>query len=262
VNGFIERLAQAVHREKPQVRVGVSPFGLGQPDRRPAGITGFSQYDELYADAERWLEQGWVDYLVPQLYWKRDSAGQAFGPLLDYWRAQNPKGRHLWPGLYTSRIGLKEPWPAEEILGQIQLTRELGGSRGGHQAGNGGHAHFSAVALRKDFGGLGAALAQLYGGPALVPATPWLGASAPAAPRVYLRREAAQPALLRVASDSPGLLALWARYGDTWHFFTLPGGGGTLPALVDGQPLGRALASAVGRTGLESPRVPLLDQRY
>ena len=254
VDRFIERLYAAVHSAKPQVRVGLSPFGLGKPELRPAGITGFSQYDELYAHPERWLDQGWLDYLVPQLYWKRDSVGQAFGPLLDYWRAQNKLSRHVWPGLFTSRVGAKEPWPVAEILGQIQLTRERGGDMG--------HSHFSAVALRQDYGGLSVPLAKLYGGSALVPATPWLPAAAPAVPRVSIKASA-EPGLLRVepASGEAWLLALWGRYGETWHFFAVPGQGGSIPARMDGQALGQSLVSAVGRTGLESPRVPVLDAR-
>ena len=43
---------------------GISPFGIGRPERRPPGITGFSQYDKLYADVEGWLAQGWLDYLA------------------------------------------------------------------------------------------------------------------------------------------------------------------------------------------------------
>lgn len=257
VDGFIERLGQAVHREKPLVRVGVSPFGLGRPDRRPAGITGFSQYDDLYAHAERWLEQGWVDYLVPQLYWKRDSPGQAFEPLLDYWRAQNPKGRHVWPGLFTSRIGSSEPWPANEIAGQIELVRSRGGDMG--------HAHFSAVALKKDAGGIRGVLAGLYGGPALVPASPWLSATPPSTPAVEITRVAKDPATLNLrllSGEAPWLLAVWARYGGAWHFFTMPGGAGSIPARMGEAPLDRALASSVGPTGLESPRGAVQDSRY
>ena len=254
VDRFIEQLYAAVHSATPQVRVGLSPFGLGRPDLRPAGITGFSQYDELYAHPERWLEQGWLDYLVPQLYWKRDSTGQAFGPLLDYWRAQNKLSRHVWPGLFTSRTGAKEPWPVPEILGQIQLTRD--------RSGDMGHAHFSAVALRQDYGGLNAPLAKLYGGQALVPATPWLQAPVPAVPRVRLRTST-DASRLAVEPEPGGawLLALWVRYGETWHFFAVPGGGGTIPAQVDAQRAGQCLVSAVGRTGLESQRVPVLEPR-
>ncbi len=256
VDLFVERVYQEVHRVKPQVRVGVSPFGLGRPDRRPPGVAGFSQYDELYAHAERWLEQGWLDYFVPQLYWRTEAPDQPFGPLLDGWRAQNPKGRPVWPGLFTSRLGAAEPWPVSEITGQIQLTRLRPGSPG--------HAHFSMVALKKDYGGIAGPLADLYDGPALVPAAAWLPGAVPAAPTVRLQRTSATTPTLRVErTEGPTdlLLAVWARYGRSWRFFTLPGGAGELPASYQGSPLDRAFASSVSRTGLESPPTRVTDAR-
>ena len=48
---------------------------------------------------------------------------------------------------------------------------------------------------------------------------------------------------------------------EAWHFFAMPGGGGTIPAQVDGQRAGQCLVSAVGRTGLESQRGPVLEPR-
>ena len=63
------------------------------------------------------------------------------------------------------------------------------------------------------------------------------------------------------ATGEAWLLALWGRYGETWHFFAVPGQGGSIPARMDGQALGQGLVSAVGRTGLESSRVPVLDPR-
>ncbi|BDU72850.1 glycoside hydrolase family 10 protein [Mesoterricola silvestris] len=238
VDALVERIYAEVHRVRPTVRVGVSPFGVGRPG------PGFSQYEELYADVETWLARGWVDYLAPQLYWKRDSPGQPFGPLLDYWQGRNVLGRHVWPGLFTSRILGPDPWPAEEIIGQIREARDRR---------SGGHVHFSLKALR---GEAGAALA--YDGPALVPASPWLGAPAPQAPVVSVKRTADG---LRVqAADCPWLLALWARYGSAWRFFTLPGGEGTLPGRWEGAPLGPVWASSIGRTGGESPLVAVLPE--
>jgi uncharacterized lipoprotein YddW (UPF0748 family) len=256
VDGLVERLYREVHRLKPHVRVGVSPFGIGRPDRRPPGVEGFSQYDELYADVERWLEQGWMDYLAPQLYWKRGSTGQPFGPLLDYWQAQNPKGRHVWPGLFTSRTGSSDAWPAEEIAGQIQLARTRGGSMG--------HVHFSMAAIAQDFGGIRGALADMYQGPALIPAAEWLGGTAPPAPSIRLLNSPDDPTAVRIepaASDGPYPLAVWGRYGDVWRFFTLPHEAGAIPAQSGGHPLGLVSASAVGRTGLESPRAVAKDER-
>ena len=123
VNHLIEALYTGIHHEKNWVLFGISPFGLGKPDRRPAGISGFSQYDKLYADAELWLESGWLDYLSPQLYWSIAQTPQSYPVLLDYWVAQNRKGRHIWPGLFTSRIGAPtKEFPPEEIIEQISAT--------------------------------------------------------------------------------------------------------------------------------------------
>src|SRR6218665_3648571 len=121
VDRLIERLHQGLRTSsKPWVRFGISPFGLPKPALRPEGIAGFSQYDKLYADVERWLAEGWLDYLVPQLYWPMAQKPQAFGPLLDYWHAQNARARHIWPGLFTSRVlpadapAQPASWPVEE----------------------------------------------------------------------------------------------------------------------------------------------------
>ncbi len=70
VDQLIEKLYAGIKREKKHVKFGISPFGIGKPSKRPQGIVGFSQYDKLYADAELWLQKGWLDYLTPQLYWQ------------------------------------------------------------------------------------------------------------------------------------------------------------------------------------------------
>ena len=69
VDALVQALYRSVRRLRPQARFGISPFGLGRPDRRPPGVTGFSQYDKLYADVERWLEEGWLERV-------RGTAGQ------------------------------------------------------------------------------------------------------------------------------------------------------------------------------------------
>jgi uncharacterized lipoprotein YddW (UPF0748 family) len=158
VDAFIERLYREVHRENPRLRVGVSPFGIGRPDRRPVGVSGFSQFDEIHADVERWLENGWMDYLAPQLYWRTSSPGQPFATLLAYWQSQNPRRRDVWPGLFTSRIdGSAESWTPDEIVGQIALARSLGAT---------GHIHFSISALAQNRQGIADRLRSLYGGSA------------------------------------------------------------------------------------------------
>ncbi|MFZ4649988.1 MAG: glycoside hydrolase family 10 protein [Rubrivivax sp.] len=252
VDRLVQRLYALVRERKPHVRVGISPFGLGRPDRRPPGIQGFSQYDKLYADVERWLQEGWLDYLAPQLYWAIDRPAQAFGVLLDYWLAQNTRGRHIWPGLFTSRVGAPErerAWPAQEVIDQVALKRTRPAASG--------HLHFSMVALMQDREGLGTQLrAGAYAQPALVPVAPWLGGQAPAAP--LATRDGA--ALRLRPGPGPGaapfLWALWQRVAGRWQFGVQPAGapGSTEPvALAAGAEA--VVASAVDRQGLESPRV-------
>jgi len=245
VDQLVERIYQTIQATKPWVRFGVSPFGLGKPALRPAGIAGFSQYDKLYADVERWLAEGWMDYLVPQLYWPMAQKPQAFGPLLDYWHAQNPKGRHIWPGMFTSRVTDKpESWPVEEIIGQIAMQRQ--------KAPHTGHAHFSMIALMQHRRGLADALkAGPYADAALVPATPWLSQAVPAKPglEIWSGRAGSQGQLLLRPTGGASRHALWLRHAGQWRFQVCQA---ELSVPTEG--LDAVVVSAIGATGIESER--------
>ncbi len=265
VDQLVQRIHQTVRATKPWVRFGISPFGLGKPGWRPPGIAGFSQYDKLYADAERWLIEGWLDYFVPQLYWPIAQKPQAFGTLLDYWQAQNPLGRHLWPGLFTSRVlalngaagaqsnSKAESWPVAELLDQIALVRERRERRdqrnGDRQrTPSSGHAHFSMVALSQNRRGLADALkAGPYAEAALVPATAWLEDRPALALEVQIRAEADGQLQLQLAA--PQRHAVWLRYGERWVLH-LVGSQLRVPALgVDG-----VVVAGLDRIGREGPR--------
>ena len=218
VSSLVQELYRTVHAAKPWVKVGISPFGLGRPDRRPPGVTGFSQYDQLYADVELWLASGWMDYLAPQLYWRREAKGQPFVPLLDYWAGQNQAHRHLWLGLFTSRLGNESTaWPVEEVLGEIGLIRA-------HPLA-GGHIHFSMAALQQDRGGIdGKLLAGPYARAALIPATPWLSSAGPGRPRLISHFWQPNKLALRPAwaPAETARYAVWRRYADGWQFSVQP----------------------------------------
>jgi len=218
VDTLVERIYQTIKQEKPHVKFGISPFGLGRPDRRPAGITGFSQYDKLYADAELWLQQGWLDYFAPQLYWSLAQPGQAYGDLLNYWAGQNTAARHVWPGLYTSRVDeTSKSWQPEEILDQIDLTRQ----RALVDPHLNGHLHFSMVALAQNRRGLADRLRETqYRLPALVPASPWLGQTPPAPPVHTVTRDRAGHVRVTLApADGQSILsyAVWSSQHGRWR---------------------------------------------
>ena len=133
---FIERTYRSIKTEKPWVKFGVSPFGIWRPGY-PAQIKGLDAYASLYADARKWLMNGWLDYCAPQLYWSRAPKEQSFPVLLDWWNDQNPKRRHIWPGLDTTKVPRK--WNPEEIVGQIRLTEK--------QPVSAGHIHWNLKSL-------------------------------------------------------------------------------------------------------------------
>ena len=256
VNRLVERVYAMIRSTKPWVQFGISPFGLGRPDLRPPGIQGFSQYHKLYADIERWLQRGTLDYLVPQLYWRMDQPAQAFVPLLDYWNQQNTQGRNVYAGLFTSRIAAPgadsaSGWAPAEISKQIAATRE--------RAPGSGHVHFSMVALLQNRQGLADTLrTQTYAQPALVPASPWMGQAIPALPVAQVRADGAKAVTLQIAAaPAAQRWVLWLRYGEQWQWMLCTQRTVSLAATSPKGALNAIVLSALNRASQESPRLGL-----
>jgi len=189
INRFLQRMYTEIKKTRPWIKVGISPFGIWRPGY-PKTIKGLDAYDSLYADARKWLNNGWLDYCAPQLYWSIESPGQSYPKLLKWWAGENKKRRHLWIGNNSAKVN---PWKADEIIKQIGLTRSERGSTG--------NIHWNVSALTKDRGGLATQLKKTtYSKPALVPASPWLDKIPPAKPQVDMK-----------TSKNPGQLTL------TWH---------------------------------------------
>lgn len=256
VDRLIERMYVETKKTKPWVLVGVSPFGIWRPGH-PKGVVGFDQYSSLYADARKWLREGWVDYFTPQLYWKVESKGQSYPKLLAWWCEENVKQRHIWPGLFTSRVvsvneGEKREegqWRAQDILNQIEATRK--------QPGATGQVHFSMKALMKDPDGIVEALEKgPYAEAAVVPATTWLGGGAPWKPQVTAKRssDGVEVSMITLGGVQTSQWVVRLRIGDEWRLAVVPGltsshvfpiGAGETPQEV--------AVSAVSRLGQEGP---------
>ncbi|MBO6576535.1 MAG: family 10 glycosylhydrolase [Rhodothermales bacterium] len=239
VDTFVETLYDAVKAVRPEVKVGISPFGIWRPGY-PEGVTGFDQYEGLYADARKWLREGWVDYYTPQLYWAMDSQGQPYAALLDWWTGENIHNRHLWPGNYASRVILEGSayWEPEELVRQVRHTRQV------QQAT--GNVHFSMKALMPGTGQGSLLRDSVYTGPALVPATTWLGGATPDVP---IPSWDGDVLLLDPGTTDP---AVWhvREWRDTWSIRVVPGAVRRL--IFDGTPPTYVVVSAVSPLGLES----------
>ncbi len=182
VDGFVRDMYHSVKRAKPWVRVGISPFGIWRPGV-PGGTTAsIDSFEHLAADSRKWLNQGWCDYLAPQLYWRINSE-QGYATLLHWWRQQGE--RPVWPGIATARIGSSEDpgRGAGEIINQVALSRKIGRNWVGH-------CHWSVKSLMQNRGGISSALAKnSYREAAIVPPMPWLSREIPPQPAISARAQ-------------------------------------------------------------------------
>ena len=246
VNKFVERIYREIKTEKNHVKFGISPFGIWKPGY-PTGVTGSSQYDELYADAKLWLNQGWVDYFAPQLYWPIDSKGQSFPALLKWWNDENTKKRHLWPGLNT--VEVKASDRPREIVNQIDVTRNL-------LKDGAGEIHYSMAGLTKNANMLPALKNGPYKEKALLPTSTWLkGENLPKPTLTLDENDATVSATWKSGkSDKVFQWALFTKYGETWETEILHSAvtAKTLPKTKGGKKLSVVAVKGVDRLANES----------
>ena len=88
VNLFVEQLYKTVHETKPWVKVGISPFGIYRNKKSSSigsNTNGTQNYDDLYADILLWVNNGWLDYNVPQIYWEIGNRAADYETLIKWW---------------------------------------------------------------------------------------------------------------------------------------------------------------------------------
>jgi uncharacterized lipoprotein YddW (UPF0748 family) len=213
-----------VKKQKPWVRVGISPFGIWRPGV-PEGIeAGVDAYEHLAADARKWLTNGWVDYMAPQLYWRISPRKQSYPVLLEWWRAQG--SRPVWPGIATTRIQSSEDpgRPASEIINQIDLSRKIGKNYAGH-------LHWSVKGLMKNQGGICTALQQVYTQPVAVPPMPWISKAIPAQTAATASISGENTTIRWSPPQGVSKIAIQARNSGTWRTVAIVPAGSTSVSL-------------------------------
>ncbi len=255
INRFVKQLHDSLRKIKPRLPFGISPFGILRPGHPPK-IKGYDAYARLFADSRKWFRQGWVDYLSPQLYWSINNPGQRFPVLLKWWKKQNLHNRHLWPGLYTDKVG--RSWNAKQISRQIQIIRRVTGSPG--------EIHFSMNALENNDGHIDDNLLQnVYLQPALIPRSPWLSKQKPPRPDAELQKSERQFVITFNTSDEkePLQWLVKVKYGSHWIVEIISGRRDriTLPPNDSHGRLRGAVVYAVNRLGNKSPRKVLTPGR-
>lgn len=250
VNTFIKTVYDSIKTTKPWVKFGVSPFGIWRPGNPPQ-IKGYDAYARLYADSRKWLANGWLDYVVPQLYWAIDPKEQSFPALLNWWNTQNPKRRHIWPGLDATKTA--EKWKPDEILNQVRIAA--------NQPISAGHVHWNMKSVMKNPGLSTGLERSSYAEPALIPAMPWLKVAAPPAPIVTVSRVNNSRITWSTSSGAaPSHWVVQTRQNNRWKTEIFPG---SVQSLSLSSPEVDAIAvSAVNRVGeLSAPATSTIPRQ-
>jgi uncharacterized lipoprotein YddW (UPF0748 family) len=183
VDTLIEMLSDSISKHKPRVKFGVSPFGIwANQYQNPEGSAthGGSSYYENYADVRKWMQEGWIDYAVPQVYWSRSSRVANFDTLLNWW-SNNTFNRHLYIGQAVYRIAEKSKASAA-FKNPSELPNQMRDLRNNPRVQ--GSVFFSSNSLTNNYGGFADSLtSNFYKYPALPPVMLWLDSIPPNVPQ-------------------------------------------------------------------------------
>ncbi|WP_053372821.1 family 10 glycosylhydrolase [Paenibacillus sp. FJAT-27812] len=161
INDFVRQLGESIHAVKPQLKFGISPFGVWRNksvDKTGSDTNaGVTAYDNMYADVRTWIQKGWIDYINPQIYWSLSFNVARYDKLVDWW-VQEVKGTgvDLYIGHSPYKLGTKEAgWQsAQEIINQLEYNKKYPEVKG--------DVFFSAKDLRKNPLGIMDALRTYY----------------------------------------------------------------------------------------------------
>lgn len=181
VDTLIKRLNDSIKSVKPWIKFGISPSGIWMssptdPNGSTTSTGALQHKKDLYANSRLWLEQGWVDYLAPQVYWYIGQSGSDYNNLAPWW-SSNSFTRHIYMGQAGYKVGDGAQNAAfatdrTQIPRQVRLNRTLAGIKG--------QIVYNTTSLRNNPLNFRDSLTQnLYNKPALLPTMSWKDNTAP-----------------------------------------------------------------------------------
>ncbi len=195
VDLLIKALSDSIHTARRYVKFGISPFGIWRnkkDDPDGSETNGLSGYSALYADARKWMKEGWVDYNVPQVYFPFNYAPAAYEKLVDWW-SNNAFGKHVYigQGVYRATEN-KEGWrDKKQLPDQVRYLRRNERVQGS--------VYFSSKSVTDNLAGFQDSLRNdFYKYPALPPQMIWLDAIPPL-----------PPLNLKASASSQGVVLNW-----------------------------------------------------
>lgn len=209
INDLMAKIYDIVKAVKPNVKFGISPFGIVQ--NHYAGTNGLDSYSVLYCDPLTWLSDKTIDYINPQLYWEIGHARADYAKLLPWW-AKVSKERHLYIGKFSSRFAARNYQGEKTVLGdQLRMNRNTENVHG--------HVYFSAKSITQNYGGiLDSMKNDWFKYPALPPVMEWKDNVLPNPVADFTVREDSAGAMLQWKSPFPASDGETASYYIIYRF--------------------------------------------
>ena len=123
VNDLIEMVSKRIKSIDSSVEFGISPMGIWKNSSSdPAGSAtkGSEGYYTVYGDAKEWVEKGWVDYIVPQIYWETGNSAADYETLVKWWNdlvEGTDVDLYIGQGIYKDSV-------ASEIVKEMQINEK------------------------------------------------------------------------------------------------------------------------------------------
>ncbi len=206
VNLFVKQLSETIHKRKPWVKFGISPFGIyrnqSSDPKNGSATKGLQNYDDLYADVILWVNNGWVDYCVPQVYWQIGHPTADYATLIKWWDKYASK-RPLFIGEDVERT-VKFPDLNNPNSHQLPAKRQLHAQM--HHVS--GTVLWYAKAMVDNVGNYATVMRDTYWRyPALQPQMPFIDSKSPKKPRS-----------VKAVWTSDGYMLFWKQpKGKSWH---------------------------------------------
>jgi uncharacterized lipoprotein YddW (UPF0748 family) len=130
INLFLKQVSDSIRKVRSGCIFGISPFGIWKnniSDISGSNTKGSESYYKTYSDSKKWLSEGWIDYLVPQLYWHIGNSSANYKILAEWW-SNNSFGKNIYLGQAVYKIAndYHEDWMnGNQIQKQIRLNRSL-----------------------------------------------------------------------------------------------------------------------------------------
>ncbi|GAB2934111.1 glycoside hydrolase family 10 protein [Streptomyces mayteni] len=107
---LVRAMADRVREARPGIPFGISPFAVWRnASTDPLGSDtagGVQTYDDLYADTRTWVREGWIDYVLPQVYWEIGNSAADYAELVSWWsEVARGTGVALYVGEAVYKVG-------------------------------------------------------------------------------------------------------------------------------------------------------------